>query len=68
MDTGATTSSLHVEEWVIEDEAAKMSENVGKTIRIKLRNHLQESEWIKRKIVNIRTRGRSLHGSDDVAS
>jgi hypothetical protein len=55
VDTGATTSSLHVEEWIIEDEAAEMSGNVGKTIRIKLRNHLKESEWIKRKIIDIST-------------
>ncbi|MCG8450093.1 MAG: RimK/LysX family protein [Pirellulales bacterium] len=55
VDTGATTSSLHVEEWVIEDEAAEMSENIGKTIRIRLKNHRKESEWIKRKIVDIST-------------
>ncbi len=55
VDTGATTSSLHADEWVIENEAAKMSENIGKTIRIKLRNHRQETEWIKRKIINIST-------------
>ena len=55
VDTGATTSSLHVEEWIIEDEAKEMSENIGKTIRIKLKNHRKESEWIKRKIVDIST-------------
>lgn len=55
VDTGATTSSLHVEEWIIEDEAPRMSDNIGKTIRIRLKNHRNESEWIKRKIVDIST-------------
>ena len=55
VDTGATTSSLHVEEWVIEDEANKMSDNVGKTMRIRLKNRRGETEWIKRKIIDIST-------------
>lgn len=55
VDTGATTSSLHVEEWKIEDEAESMADNVGKTIRIRLKNHRDESQWITRKIVNIST-------------
>ena len=55
VDTGATTSSFHVEEWVIEDEATEMTENIGKTIRIKLKNHLKQTDWIKRKILDIST-------------
>ena len=53
VDTGATTSSVHVEEWYIEDEAKKMSDNIGKTIRFRMKNHLGESEWLKRKIIDI---------------
>ena len=55
VDTGATTSSLHVEEWVIEDESDKMADNIGKTMRIRLKNRRGQSEWIKRKIVDLST-------------
>jgi len=55
VDTGATTSSLHVEDWVIEDEGTKMSDNIGKSIRIHLKNRGNESKWIKRKILAVST-------------
>lgn len=47
VDTGARSCSLHVEEFVIDDEAESMTENIGKEIRIKLTNHLGASQWIK---------------------
>jgi len=53
VDTGATTSSLHVEDWKIEDEADVMGENVGKTIHFRIKNRKGQSEWLKRKIVEI---------------
>ena len=53
VDTGATTCSLHAEDWVIEDEAEEMSENVGKTIRFRVRNHRGKTEWLTRKIAEI---------------
>jgi len=52
VDTGATTSSMHVEDWKIEDEAEQMPENVGKTIRFRIKNEHGESEWLERKIAD----------------
>ena len=53
VDTGATTSSLHVEDCKIEGEADEMGKNVGKTIRFRIKNQDGESEWLKRKISQI---------------
>ncbi len=53
VDTGATTTSLHVEEWAIEDESPEMTENVGKKIRIRIKNHRDESQWIESRIEEI---------------
>ena len=53
VDTGATTSSLHVEEAKVVDEASKMTENVGKKIRFRIKNHRGESEWLERRIAEI---------------
>jgi len=53
VDTGATTSSLHAEDWEVENEAKEMTENVGKIIRFRIKNHRGESEWLRRKIMEI---------------
>ena len=53
VDTGATTSSLHVEDWQIENEAPVMAKNVGKTIRFCIKNQRGELEWLERKIAEI---------------
>jgi len=53
VDTGATTSSLHVEDYVIEDEAEEMVDNVGRKIRFRMKNHDGESEWIESKIAKV---------------
>lgn len=53
VDTGATTCSLHVEEWKIADESPKMADNVGKKIRFLLTNRDGDSEWVERKIVQL---------------
>ena len=53
VDTGATTTSLHVEEWAIEDESPQMAENIGKKIRIRMKNHKGESQWIETQIEEI---------------
>ncbi len=53
VDTGATTTSLHVEEWAIEDESPEMADNVGKKIRIRIKNHRGESQWIESRIEEI---------------
>ena len=53
VDTGATTSSLHVEEFYIEDEAERMEDNVGKKIRFRMKNQDGESEWLESKIAEV---------------
>lgn len=53
VDTGAMTSSVHVEEWAIEDESTDMSENVGKKIRFRMKNHKGESQWLESRIEEI---------------
>ena len=55
VDTGATTTSLHVEEWTIKDGSDDMAENVGKVIRFCIKNHKGEIEWLERKIVELAT-------------
>ena len=53
VDTGATTSSLHVEDSKVADEADNMDENVGKTIRFRIKNQCGATEWLERKIAEI---------------
>jgi len=53
VDTGATTSSLHAEDWVIEDEAEEMTDNVGKQIRFRIKNQNGKSEWIESRIAEV---------------
>lgn len=53
VDTGATTTSLHVEEYTIEDEADRMENNVGKKIRFRMTNQDGESEWMESRISEV---------------
>jgi hypothetical protein len=53
VDTGAMTTSVHVEEWAIEDESEKMEENLGKQIRFRMKNHKDESQWLESRIEEI---------------
>lgn len=53
VDTGATSSSVHVEEYEIEDEAPEMADNVGKRIRFRITNQDGESEWLRSKIAQV---------------
>ncbi len=53
VDTGATTSSLHVEDWKIDGEADRMVDNVGKRIQFRIRNREGENQWLERRIVDI---------------
>lgn len=53
VDTGATTTSIHVEEWAIENESERMEENVGKKIRFRMKNHKGESEWLETHIEEV---------------
>jgi hypothetical protein len=53
VDTGAMTTSVHVEEWAIEGESEKMDENIGKKIRFRMKNHKGESQWLESRIEEI---------------
>ncbi|MDZ4656692.1 MAG: RimK/LysX family protein [Bythopirellula sp.] len=53
VDTGAMTTSVHVEEWAIEDESEKMEDNLGKKIRFRMKNHKGESQWLESRIEEI---------------
>lgn len=58
VDTGARSCSMHVEKFVIRDEADEMEDNVGKEIRFKVVNHERASRWIESIIdccTNVRT-------------
>ena len=53
VDTGAQSCSIHTEEVRIEDPAETMEANVGKVVRIKLKNDREESEWVETSISRI---------------
>jgi hypothetical protein len=53
VDTGAMTTSVHVEEWAIEDESSDMNENIGKKIRFRMKNHKGESQWLESRVEEI---------------
>jgi hypothetical protein len=50
VDTGATCCSIHYEALEIKDAASKPEDNVGKSIRILIKNPAGQEEWIKTKI------------------
>jgi len=50
VDTGAQSCSIHTEEVLIEDPEESMEDNVGKSVRIKLKNQNEESEWVETRI------------------
>lgn len=51
VDTGATTCSIHYEEMQIEDAAENPADNIGKRIRVLIKNTDGKEEWITTKIV-----------------
>lgn len=53
VDTGAMTTSIHVEEWAIEEESPDMVDNLGKKIRFRMMNHKGKSEWLESRIEEI---------------
>ncbi len=53
VDTGAMTTSVHVEEWAIEEESPDMVDNLGKKIRFRMKNHKGKSEWLESRIEEI---------------
>ena len=52
VDTGATTTSIHVDKWFIEQPARQSHRNVGKPISFRVTNEKGQSSWIRRRIVD----------------
>jgi hypothetical protein len=52
VDTGATTCSIHYEAIEIEDAAKNPEDNVGKRVRVLIKNPDGDEEWITTKIVD----------------
>lgn len=54
VDTGAMTCSIHTVEKQVLDGSKYMEENIGKTIRFKLDNRSGHTQWVERKIAEVR--------------
>jgi hypothetical protein len=64
VDTGATTCSIHAVKWEIENHSRRPSQNVGKPIRVLVRNEKGEEAWIET-VVEGRVRVRSSVQNED---
>lgn len=53
VDTGAASCSLHVEDYRINEPADSMHANVGKPIRLLVRDERGESHWIESKVADV---------------
>jgi hypothetical protein len=51
IDTGAKTCSIHVEEMEIKDESPRRLQNIGKSVRFRIKGENGKSDWIEREIV-----------------
>src|SRR4051794_15652530 len=61
IDTGAETCSLHVEKIEIQDKTPRRSNNIGKTIRILLKDKAGKSQWIEGVVADaVRVKSSSL--------
>ena len=65
VDTGATTCSIHVEQWEIENPTKVPYDNIGKPIRILLKNDKGQSEWVELPIADRVTVRSSTQGEGD---
>jgi len=50
VDTGATSCSIHCEEFEIDNPSDDPEENVGKPVRFLIKNNEGESKWVEAKI------------------
>lgn len=65
VDTGAETCSLHVEKIVIEDKTARRLKNVGKPIRILLKDQDGKTHWIETVVADaVRVKSSTLPGGE----
>lgn len=53
VDTGARLTSIHVEQFEVEDEAADVFENIGKSVRILLVNRAGQQRTIVTTILDV---------------
>lgn len=53
IDTGAASCALHVEEYLIEDEAESMAENIGKPVRVRIRDGKGDLHWIDSEVADV---------------
>jgi hypothetical protein len=61
IDTGAATCSIHAIKWEIEDRSRRPSENVGKPIRVLIKNQDGDEQWIETKVAGrVRIRNSAL--------
>jgi hypothetical protein len=58
IDTGATTCSIHAIKWEIEDPARRPPDNVGKPIRVLIKNEKGDEAWVD-SVIASRVRVRS---------
>lgn len=65
VDTGAETCSLHVEKIVIEDKTARRLRNIGKSIRILLKDKDGQTHWIETVVADaVRVKSSTLPGGE----
>lgn len=65
VDTGAKTCSLHVEKIEIQDKAPRRVDNIGKAIRIQLKDKDGEPHWIDGVVADaVRVRSSTLRSGD----
>lgn len=65
VDTGAKSCSLHVEKFEIKNESPNPVDNIGKSIRVLIKNGQGKSEWIETLIAGrVRIRNSSLDDGD----
>jgi hypothetical protein len=64
VDTGATSCSIHCESFKIKDAKPNPQENIGKPIRILIKNKEGKGQWVQAKIVDHVTVRTSEHEDD----
>jgi hypothetical protein len=64
VDTGATTCSIHAVKWEIEDPAHRPPDNVGKPIRVLIKNEKGDEAWVE-SVIASRVRVRSSVQDED---
>jgi len=64
VDTGATTCSIHAIKWEIEDPVRRPPDNVGKPIRVLIKNEKGDEAWVD-SVIASRVRVRSSVQDED---